>query len=183
MARLRKSSLIKRYDYPYTRRSLVTTTPTPDDPFANSTTSYVFVRGVVEACSVQNASSWDMNSLPEGSRTKQVFKIFTNTMISTAIENTNTLSDSVYLPDSFFNVNGVQMQAGVGGWYNVIKVSFFMNGVIPHVEAFIAKDDYTLNADGISQFPSTTSLDLLVSTNAELKNSILWKGAWIGENV
>ena len=182
MARIRKkTTLIPRYDYPMTTRNVNVSTATADDPFANETTSYTFVRGAALACSIQNATPWDINTLPEGIKTSQVFKIFSNTPLYMSIEGTDRMSDSIFLPDSFFEINGLPAPTGIGGWYNVVNSSYRGVGVVTHCEAIIAKDDNLLNTDGLSQFPDTT----LLETNTDTKTKLLsgdWITDWEGEN-
>ncbi len=184
MAQLRKkSTLIPRWDYPMTTRNVNVSVATPDDPFANSTTSYTFIRGAALACSIQNMSSWDINNLPEGIKTKQVFRMFSNTPLYSSIEGTDRMSDSIYLPDSFFSLNDTTAPVGVGGWYNVIKPYYRNVGVVVHCECVIFKDDNPLNTDGLSQFPSTVNLDPLIDTKTKLQDSTGWLPTWEGENV
>ena len=183
MARTRKkSTLIPRYDYPMTTRNVNVSTATADDPFANETTSYTFVRGAALACSIQNATPWDINTLPEGIKTSQVFKIFSNTPLYMSIEGTDRMSDSIFLPDSYFTLNDNTAPTSVGGWYNVVKSSFRNVGVVVHCEAIIAKDDNLLNTDGLSQFPDTSTLEPLVDTKSKLQDSTGWLPTWEGEN-
>lgn len=183
MARIRKKkSLIPRHDYPITTRNVVVSVATATSPFANSTTSYTFVRGAALACSIQNMSSWDINNLPEGVRTKQMFRLFSNTPLYPSIEGTDRMSDSVYLPDSFFSMGGVDAPVGVGGWFNVINPYYRNVGVISHCECVIFKDDNPLNVDNLSQFPDTTNLAPLIDTKTKLQDVDGWLPTWLGEN-
>ena len=183
MARIRKKgSLIPRYDYPMTTRTVNVSVATPDNPYANSTVGYTFIRGAASTCSIQNMKSWDINNLPEGVRTKQVFRLFTNTPLYPSIEGTDRMSDSVYLPDSFFSLNDVASPVGIGGWYNVINPYYRTVGVVCHCECVIYKDDNPLNTDGLSQFPDTSTLESLIDTKVKLQDSSIWLPTWLSEN-
>lgn len=178
MTRKRKSSLIPRYSFPYTTRSVVREERSEDNPFSNKTESYSFVRGAVEACTIQSLNSWQMNNLPEGIKTSQVFKLFTNTNIFTAIEGTARLSDSIYLPDVYFTLNDSTAPTGIGGWFNVVQVSYYNSGIINHIEAIIAKDDYEDNKDGLSQFPGVVTLNSNITERSVLLDSTNWLTGW-----
>ena len=177
MARIRRKSLIPRYNIPYTTRTLITSAPTPDSPFTNTGTSYEFVRAAAEYCTVQATSGYDINLIPEGERSNEMYTIFTNTPLHTALSNTNSLSSSVYIPEVFFGVTGA------GGWFNTVKSKPRLNNIINHHEIIVAKDYNLTSNEGLGQFPSTTGIDALITSKEDLLNSDIWLPQWLSENI
>ena len=182
MSRLRRSSLIPRYSYPMVRRNLVVSSPTPDNPFANSTEEIEFTRMDAKACTIQSMSGWEVSSLPESIRNKEVFTIFTNTALFGSLDDTTNLSDAIYIPASFYELNGVVAPNTNSGWFTVVKTKFRNSGVINHVEAVIVRDTYTETSEGLPQYPDTSLLDPLVDTRTKLLAGS-WITAWENENV
>jgi hypothetical protein len=173
--RTRTRSLIKRYPLPITQRSITPTAVDGDNPFSNNTDSYTFTRGVADACTIQTPSGYEISTLPEGNKSKEVYTIFTNTSLHPSVENSNDLSTGVYIPDSFFGVSGM------GGWFTVIKTKPHLNGIIEHFEAMIAKDYNLTSTEGKSQYPDLSTLDPLVGTKEELLEGD-WSTSWLAEN-
>ena len=176
MARLRRKSLIKRYPLPLVKRTLVANTVDENNPFVNSTSSYTFDRSSAEACTVQPTSGYEISTMPEGNKSKELYTIYTNTPLHPSIEATNSLADSVYIPDSLFGFTGG------GGWFTVIKAKPRINGVVNHFEIICAKDYNTLSTENIEQYPSTTTLSPLIDTKVKLVAGE-WITTWEGENV
>ncbi len=181
--RKRKNSLIPRYKYPYVIREVVTGEVTEDNPFDNNTESYSFTKGVIEAGTVQTLSNWELNSLPEGNDSSQLFRIFTNTALYSALEGSSRMSDSIYLPDVFFALEEGTVPSGVGGWFNVVKAQYRNVGIITHCEVIVAKDDYQLNREGLDQYPDTADLDALLTSRNVLLDSSIWESTWTEEDV
>lgn len=182
MSTLRRSSLIKRYSYPMVRRNLSVSAPTPDNPFSNSTEEIQFTRMSASACTIQSMSSWQVSSLPEGIRNREVFTIFTNTALSGSLDTTTNLPDAIYIPASFYELNGIVAPNTQSGWFTVVQPKFRNSDVINHVEAVIVKDTYTETSEGLPQYPDTTLLDTLVDTRAKLLSGA-WITQWENENV
>ena len=180
MARLRKRSLIKRFDLPAVRRSVSTSVVDADNPFSNNTEEIVFTRIVAEASTLQTLSSWEISALPEGNSNSSLFTIFTNTPLFSAIENTSQMADSVYLPDSYFILNGIT-STSVGGWYTVIKSSIRNSDTINHCQCVLSKDFNLVDVNNIAQYPTVVNLDPLINTRDKLYGSD-WQASWLAEN-
>ena len=176
--RIRKSGLIKRYSYPLCKRSLIVNTPTPDNPFGNTTTEFLFERGVAEVCTIQSPNYTTIKTMPEGIDLSQTYTIYTNTNLVPAIENSNILADAIYLPACYF---GDSLPEQYGGWFTVMQVKPRASDVINHTEAVITRDKYILNEDGISQYPDTTNLIASIPDRASLQSGA-WASGWISEN-
>lgn len=72
--------------------------------------------------SIQPMNGEDMQSLPEGRRTKAGYKLYTKTELRTASEGVNP--DEVFL---------------FGEWYEVFHVEPWQNGILPHYKCFLQK--------------------------------------------
>ncbi len=172
-------SLITRYPLPMVRRSLTTTAVDADNPFSNATESYVFVRGQASDCTLQAVDDNKAESLPEGVRKEDSFTIYSTTPLYQAVADSNEIADALYIPDSFFELNGY-VKAGAGGWYTVVS-SKIHNNLQSHCEAVITKD-LELKDGALDQYPDLTVLGTLVDTRAKLVAGS-WLTAFEAENV
>jgi hypothetical protein len=178
---IRGRTLIKRYPLPLCRRTINVSAPTADNPFANSTTSYTFLRLEAEACTLQNVSGNKMQELPEGVRTEQMFTLYTNTGVFGSFDNTDVLADAVFIPDSWFEMGGY-VPPNSGGWFRVVQELPRGNGVVQHTECVIVKDKNLLSNEEIIQYPDTTLLGANTPTKVSITNGS-WITDWLGENV
>jgi len=178
---IRGRTLIKRFPVPMCRRKLVTSVVDANNPFANNTESYEFTRLAAEECTLQSLKDADLKALPEGSSNTQAFTIFSNTGLFKATDNTNLLSDVIFIPDSYSELNGY-IPSGSGGWFTVERSYIRNTGVINHCEALIVKAQSLENTDGLPQFPDTSLLEPQISTKAALKDGA-WEASWVGENI
>ena len=181
MARVRRSSLIKRYAMPMTSRKVVVGVVDADNPFSNASTAIEFTRGEAQEVTLQSLSPWEISNLPEGNSNKSLLTVFTNTPLFASTENTDQLSDAIYINNVWFTLNGIE-SVGQGGWYACVKTSIRNSGVINHCEAVIAKDFNLLDGDNIPQYPSTAQIDTLITTREDLLDSDVWLSTWISEN-
>ena len=178
MVRIRKKSLIKRFSMPMVRRTLDIAAATPDNPFANTTEEFIFDREVAEFCTIQSLSAIEIAALPQGQSTGSEFTIFTNTMLFGSIEDTDRISDAIYVPSSFFSPEPAN---GMGGWFNVVQVKYRLNGVINYSQATIVRDFNPLNVNGLPKYPDTTLLEPQIDTKEKLLSGD-WEASWLAEN-
>ena len=177
--RIRKSGLIKRYSYPMCSRELITSTPTADNPWSNSTESYTFTRTKADTCTIQTPSYNTTLTLPEGLDLSQTYTIYTNTMLVPALTGSKRLADAIFLPSCYF---GDGMPETFGGWFYVVKVKPHSSGVINHYEAVITRDTYLISEGGLDQYPDTTNLIASIPDKETLQSGS-WLTSWESENI
>lgn len=95
----------------------------------DSTTPETYESFLTKACTIQPTTGQDLQTLSEGLRDKESYKILTSTPLTAVIENTNRLGDQI----QYDGVNGTS-------WFTVVKVKKWDVGVCPHYEAVIVKE-------------------------------------------
>lgn len=88
------------------------------------------VEFTLENCTVQPASGTELETLPEGYRDAEVFNIFTNTPLRTAIRGTDSKADEVFLGSPYTPKEG---------YFTVIQSKAWQNGVINHYHAVVVR--------------------------------------------
>lgn len=83
-----------------------------------------------ENCTVQPASGADLLTLPEGYRDAEVFNIFTDTALRTAVRGTDSKADEVYLSEKY---------TPRAGYFTVIQSKAWQNGVIDHYHVVVVR--------------------------------------------
>ena len=174
MSRIRGvNSLIKRFPLPGVKRELVTESGGWD----NEVESYTFSKIVVDECTIQRPKPRDLQILPQGLSIDKVFVIYTNTNIHAAIDGTNNLGMSVWIPDEITGVWGdTTNTTGSGGWYTVVSASPHTSEVIEHVKAFLVKDTTITDDKGVVAYPQT-DIDA-IATQIDTKDKLRSK-SWV----
>lgn len=174
---IRRPSVIPRYSVPMTQR-YNTTVENPDDPFGDNNKGYLFKKLVCKNVTIQPLSSYQMSLLPNGVSSKECYTLFSENVMFSAIDNTNRLSDSIYLPSCLINRNASQVESNeyVGGWFTVVKTKNWFTGVIPHSESVIVRDT-DLMMDGEYQYPQKEIEALLpnIETIQQLRGNKWWQ--------
>lgn len=169
MGRQLEMKLITLYKLPAVHRSIVKDSGSVWD---NDVTGYDFEKIILENCMVQNIEKEDLQVLPQGLSIDNTFTVFTDTPVYQVVDGTDFLGTSVYVPDSYFNVNDTETaRFSLGGWYNVITPHHRRNGLLEHTEAILVKDTSLVDSEGVVAYPDTSAIEPIVAT----------KGGWKGE--
>lgn len=171
---IRKRKLIKRYPLPMIRRERVA------DKW-NRSESYNFEFYAAEYCTLQNLTLKDIKVLPEGLSSDFTYTLYSNSNISCAIDGTEDLGNSIYIPPTIMGVNGnTNNTSHLGGWYTVVSVpSVWINGTVEHTKAYLTKDTTLLNTSGQEAYPTIASdyIDSLLLDKDGLVNED-WLVGW-----
>ena len=81
-------------------------------------------------CTIQPASGDELQTLDEGLRDAELFTIFTDTPVRTAVRGTANQPDEVYLDNPY---------TPSAGWFTVIKSKVWQNSVIPHYKILVVR--------------------------------------------
>lgn len=177
---IRRPDVIPRYSVPMVQR-LNTVVENPDDPFAENNKGISFKKLVCKEVTLQPLTSYQMSVLPNGLSTKECYTLFSQNVMFPAIDNSNRLSDAIYIPSCLLNRNSSQvaMEGYEGGWFVVVKTKNFFTGVIPHSETVVVRDTSLTNNDGITQYPQP-DIEAIASeldTTQSLRN-VKWWNLW-----
>lgn len=96
-----------------------------NNPLATQTTDFT-----IHNCTVQPSSGWELQTLDIGTKHNEVFSIFTETLVKPAIRGTDDHADEIYLSAPYTAVNG---------WFKVVQVKPWRNGVIPHYQILVVR--------------------------------------------
>ena len=143
---IRGTKLIKRFPLPlYHRTKVVDTSTSPWGGSANTTIN--IITEAAQNCTLQAVKPQDISAEQEGLSVNDIFIIRTNTPLYAPIEGTDFIGSGIYIPASYFVPEGATfIPPNVGGYYNVVEVKVWNNGVISHYEAMIVRD-YTVESD------------------------------------
>jgi hypothetical protein len=173
----RKSKLIPRFSLPAYHRKKVDG-EVKSSPFSNKGKEWRFYTEEALYCTLQKPNKDSINIDLTGISSEDVFIIRTKTPMHEAEEGTGFIGSGVYIPDSFFLDEGVSSVLEIpskGGWFNVISSKYWGNGIFPHYECVIKKDNNAKESD----YPS----DILTlckdqwSTKTKLLSRV-WVASW-----
>ncbi len=177
MAFLRKANgLIPRFNLPMAKRTITKAVVDADNPFANATTAYVFDKQLAERCSVQQTTAEQIEALPAGVNTDNLYTIYTDTPMFGAIPNTDLLSDAIYLPASI--VVSDSAHESFGGWFLVEQAYHRNSGLINHTELIVSKDLNLLDNEGRDQYPDISTISAGITTKSAVVAGN-WESTWL----
>lgn len=118
-----KRQAIRRRDL--TARTVTNTLDSRNRPIADVVDEFT-----LDACTIQPAQGADLEVLPEGLRDSEVFNVFTNTPLKTAVRGTSQDSDEVFIPAPF---------TALPDFFTVLKVKVWTNDIVPHYKATVVR--------------------------------------------
>lgn len=172
---LRAKKLIQRFPLPlYHRTKVVDTNNSPWGGDENTTMT--IVTEVAQECTLQAVKRQELSSEQEGLSINDIFILRTNTPVYAPVEGTDFIGSGIYIPPSYFVPEGSTfIPPNVGGYYNVVEVKVWNNGVINHIEAMIVRD-YTVEV-GYYPEDKVTATAVDMNTLAKLKAGD-WTTGW-----
>lgn len=147
---LRQDFFNRFYDMPLVRREVVKDSD-PSNPFDNSVESIMFDYKVAGRCSIQNISEEDLKVLPEGLDYTNTFTVYTDTMLSTSINGTPKLGDSLYIFPAWFTQLHPDQAEQLAGWYTVVKPKY-CSMAVNFCTAYLHKDNSVTDKD-VENYP------------------------------
>lgn len=170
----RSNGLIKRYPLPIYHRTVVS------DPSSvwggNGNETMDITTEVAINCTLQPVKPQQLTADLEGVNIEDIFVIRSDTPLFSAVEGTNFKGSGVYIPPSYFTIDGGFLPVGKGGFYNCIEAKHWNNGVIPHFKATIVKDQTV--EEGFYPTQRVLETEDLMDSNTKLKSGI-WKEVWL----
>ncbi|CAM0105731.1 minor head protein [Vibrio phage 5P1c] len=178
MGRSFRMSLIELYKLPACNRRTV---DNPDSVWDNDVTGYSFEKIVLENCMVQNIEKENLTVQAKGLSIDNTFTIFTDTPVYQAVDGSTFLGTSVYVPDSYFNIDdNAPAEYSLGGWFNVITPHHRRNGILEHSECILVKDTDPININGVDQYPSIAEIEETLKTKGGWKSNS-WVSIWLSQ--
>lgn len=126
---VRNSKYIPRKTYNARRVLLNKDTGSIFENASDATTPILYETFLTLECTIQPTTGQDLQTLSEGLRDRESYRIFTSTPLTSVIEGSNRLGDQI----EYSGVNGTS-------WFTVVKVKKRDVGVCPHYEAVIVKE-------------------------------------------
>lgn len=149
----RKANMIPRFSLPAYHRKLVEDINSSSN-FSNKDKVWEFYTEEAIYCTLQTSSKDSISVDLQGISSEEVFTLRTKTPMYEAEDGTDFLGSGIYIPDSYFVDSGtisIMEVPSKGGWYNVIDSKCWNNGIFPHYECVVKKDNNAI----ASEYPTT----------------------------
>jgi hypothetical protein len=118
-----KRQAIYRQDLP--GRNNTVTLDSRNNPIGSSIIDFT-----LKACTIQPASGDELKTLDEGYRDAELFTIFTETIVRTALRGTSQKADEVFISTPY---------TAVAGWFTVLKSKPWQNRIVPHYQILVVR--------------------------------------------